>query len=150
VIEAERSSPVRVRVSATFFSEACKGWTAATIWRLLDDDVAMTRCGTMRRARVLGLRRCLLPNAGEGGSWRSSGRAELQVLDIGIVLQWIGRGEVVRGMHQSKIERIGGGGEALAHHGQLISLVMPADMRRSIKEFCRPRCVSGDEEKGRE
>jgi hypothetical protein len=48
---------------------------------------------------VLGLRRRLLPEEGEGGGRRSSGRAELRVLDVGVVLQWIRQGEVLRGMH---------------------------------------------------
>jgi hypothetical protein len=39
----------------------------------------------------------------------------LRLLGDDVVLQRIGRGEVVRGMHQGKIERIEEEGEALAH-----------------------------------
>jgi hypothetical protein len=42
---------------------------------------------------------------------------------------------MVREMHQSKIERIGGNGEALAHHGRRNRPRMPADVRRFGEEF---------------
>jgi hypothetical protein len=59
-----------------------------------------TRCRATRRPRAFDPRRRLLPDAGEGGDWRSSGGAGLRVLDVGVVLGRVGPSQVVREMRR--------------------------------------------------
>jgi hypothetical protein len=72
----------------------------------------------------------------------------LQLLGDDVVLQRIGRGEVLRGMRQGKVERIEEIRRTGAHRRRRNCPGKPADLRISGDEFRRPRFVLSGETKG--
>jgi hypothetical protein len=92
---------------------------------ILDDGVTTTRCRATRRPWVFDPRRRLLPDAGEGGDWRSSGRA----------VRRVGPSQVVREVRQVRAKRIEVRGGARAHCRRRNRPEMLAVLRTIGEEF---------------
>jgi hypothetical protein len=116
-------------------------------WTVVEGD-ATTVSRRMRQTQVFVPRRCLLPDAREGGGWRYSGGAELRVLNDGIDFLWDWTNQELRELRHAKTERTKERRGSEAHRRQWIWPKEFAGLRISDDELRRLEMILRESRKG--